>query len=395
MKKKSIMEIITSNRFLQILLSILLGFLVGALFLVIMGVSVGDAYGKLISSVSSVKGFSYVVVYATAYIMTGLSVAFSFKTGVFNIGAEGQFIMGSMGAAVVGILLKDLPKPVLIPLCFLAAMLAGALWGSLVGLLKTRWGINEVLAMIMSNWIAFYLSNFIAGIPAIHHEGNAEATRTISENARTLFGADFRSKLNLAPTANWGIFVALAVMIVVWYIIEKTTLGYELKAVGANRNAAEYGGIGVNKSILTALAISGALAGLGGALQVMGMGGRISIFTGQEGFGFAGIVVALIGCSNPFGVLAAGLFYGALIYGGSKLTLVGAPTQLTSVIIGTVVFFIAISVIFERFGGGLRSRKNIAGRKEAEAKIASEKAGPDGNKEGPHGSENGKEDETT
>ena len=98
----------------------------------------------------------------------------------------------------------------------------------------------------------------------------------------------------------------------------------------------------------------------------MGMGGRISIFTGQEGYGFAGIVVALIGCSNPFGVLAAGLFYGALTYGGSKLNLVGAPTQLTSVIIGTVVFFIAISVIFERFKGGLRSRKNIALRKEME-----------------------------
>ena len=367
MKKKSFMEILTSNRFLQILLSILLGFLVGAVFLIIMGISVGDAYGKLISSIVSVKGFSYVIVYATAYIMTGLSVAFSFKTGVFNIGAEGQFVMGSMGAAVVGILFKDLPSVVLIPLCFLAAMIAGALWGIIVGFLKTKWGINEVLAMIMFNWIAFYLSNFIAGIPAIHNDGSAEATKTISDNARTLLSPEFRTKLDLAPTANWGILVGIAAMLIVWYIIEKTTLGYELKAVGANRFAAEYGGIGVNKSILTALAISGALAGLGGALQVMGMGGRISIFTGQEGYGFAGIVVALIGCSNPFGVLAAGLFYGALTYGGSKLNLVGAPTQLTSVIIGTVVFFIAISVIFERFKGGLRSRKNIALRKEMEA----------------------------
>ncbi len=135
---------------------------------------------------------------------------------------------------------------------------------------------------------------------------------------------------------------------IVWFIIEKTTLGYELKAVGSNRNAAEYGGIGVNRSILTSLAISGALAGLGGALQLMGMGGRISVFTSQEGFGFAGIVVALIGCSNPFGVLVAGLFYGALIYGGSKLNLVGVPTQLINVIVGTVVFFISISILFER-----------------------------------------------
>ena len=118
--------------------------------------------------------------------------------------------------------------------------------------------------------------------------------------------------------------------------------------MGFNKNAAEYGGIGVNRSILTSLAISGALAGLAGALQLMGMGGRISVFSSQEGFGFAGIVVALIGCSNPFGVLLAGLFYGALTYGGSKLNLVDVPTQLISVIVGTVVFFIAISIIFEK-----------------------------------------------
>ena len=146
----------------------------------------------------------------------------------------------------------------------------------------------------------------------------------------------------------FGILVMTVVMtFLVWFIIEKTTLGYELKAVGSNKFAAEYGGINVNGSILTALAISGALAGLAGSLQLMGMGNRISVFSSQEGFGFAGIVVALIGCSNPFGVLIAGIFYGALMYGGSKLNLVGAPTQLINVIVGTVVFFIAISVIFE------------------------------------------------
>ena len=156
--------------------------------------------------------------------------------------------------------------------------------------------------------------------------------------------------MGLAPTANWGFLVAIVVTLIVWFVIEKTTLGYELKAVGANKFAAEYGGINVNRSILTALAISGALAGLAGALQLMGMGKRISIFSSQEGFGFAGIVVALIGCSNPFGVLVAGIFYGALMYGGSKLNLEGVPTQLISVIVGTVVFFIAISVIFENLG---------------------------------------------
>ena len=346
-KKKTPLEILASSKFVHTLLSIIIGFAVGALFLVIMGLSVGQAYGKLFQSIfSSIKSISYCIVYATPYIATGLSVAFSFKTGVFNIGAEGQFVVGSMSACVVGILLGGLPAYVLIPLCFLAAALAGALWGTIVGILKTRWGINEVLSMIMFNWIAFFLSNYIAGFPAIHSEGNAEATRNISENARILFSKDFISRLNLCSTANWGILVAIVLTVVVYIIIEKTTLGYELKAVGFNKNAAEYGGINVNRSILTSLAISGALAGIGGALLLLGMGGRISVFSSQEGYGFAGIVVALIGVTNPFGVFAAGLFYGAMTYGGSKLNLVGAPTQVVSIIMGTIVFFIAISSIF-------------------------------------------------
>ena len=375
-KKKDFLTFVAENRFIHILLSILLGFLVGAIFLSIMGLSAGEAYGRLISSVTSLKGFSYVIVYSIPYIVVGLSVAFSFKTGVFNIGAEGQFVVGSMAAAVVGILAGGLPKPVLIPLCFLAAMAAGAVWGVIVGFLKTKWGINEVLSMIMFNWVAFYLSNFIAGIPAIHSDGTAEATKNISANASTLLPKGMINSLGLCPTANWGILVAIAATILVWFIIDKTTLGYELKAVGSNKFAAEYGGISVNRSILTALAISGALAGLGGALQLMGMGSRISVFSSQEGFGFAGIVVALIGCSNPFGVLIAGIFYGALTYGGSKLNLVGAPTQLISVIVGTVVFFIAISVIFENLKR-IKARANrnaeAAAIKKAEEKKEEKK----------------------
>ena len=375
-KKKGFLNFVAENRFIHILLSILLGFLVGAIFLAVMGLSVGEAYGRLITSVTSLKGFSYVIVYSIPYIVVGLSVAFSFKTGVFNIGAEGQFVMGSMAAAVVGILAGGLPKIVLIPLCFLTAMLAGAIWGVIVGVLKTKWGINEVLSMIMFNWVAFYLSNFIAGIPAIHSDGTAEATKNISDNASTLLSKDLINRLGLCPTANWGILVAIAVTVLVWFIIEKTTLGYELKAVGSNKFAAEYGGINVNRSILTALAISGALAGLGGSLQLMGMGSRISVFSSQEGFGFAGIVVALIGCSNPFGVLIAGIFYGALTFGGSKLNLVGAPTQLINVIVGTVVFFIAISIIFTRLKFLKRKTekpKPAKPDKKAEGKEAAEK----------------------
>jgi len=361
--KKTFWDFMSENTFIHILLSILLGFLVGAVFLAVMGLSISAAYGRLISSVTSLKGFTYVVVYGVPYIVAGLSVAFSFKTGVFNIGAEGQFVVGAMAAVVTSLLLPDLPKPLLITLCFIAAMFAGAVWGIIVAVLKTKKGINEVLSMIMFNWIAFYLSNYIAGIPGIKNEGSAEATKNIAANASLLLPKETIKSAGLAPTFNWGFIFAIIVTVLVWLVIEKTTLGYELKAVGSNRFAAEYGGINVNRSIMTALGLSGAMAGLAGALLVMGMGQRISIFSSQEGYGFAGIVVALIGCSNPFGVFIAGLFYGALMYGGSKLNLVGAPTQLINVIVGTVVFFISISVIFRNLKYLKRTKKASGSQK--------------------------------
>ena len=359
-KKTKEKKPLAENRLLHTVLSIVIGFLVGALFLAIMGISVSQAYGKLFQSIfSGTKAISYCIVYAAPYIVAGLSVAFSFKTGVFNIGAEGQFVVGAMAACVVGILGASLPAILLVPLCFLAAALAGALWGAIVGFLKTKWGINEVLSMIMFNWIAFYLSNYIAGFPAIHSEGNAEATKNVAAHARILLSQNVIKSLDLCPTANWGILVAVALTVLVYFIIEKTTLGYELKAVGYNKHAAEYAGINVNRSILTSLSISGALGGIAGALLLLGMGGRISIFTSQEGYGFAGIVVALIGVTNPFGVFVAGLFYGAMTYGGSKLNLVGAPTQVVNIIMGTIVFFIAISTIFS-YLGTLKLKKTAA-----------------------------------
>lgn len=346
--KKTLIDFFAENKFIHTILSIIIGFIVGALFMKMMNLNVGEAYGKLFSSAfKNAKSISYCIAYATPYIITGLSVAFSFKTGVFNIGAEGQFIVGSMAACVTAILFGNLPSVVLIPLCFIVSMAAGAIWGMVVALLKTKWGINEVLSMIMFNWIAFYLSNFIAELPAITNDGTAEATKTISSNAKIIFSEDLIANLKLCPEANWGIFVALILTILVYFVIEKTTLGYTLKAVGYNKNAAEYGGISSNRSIFTALAISGMLSGLAGAIRLMSSSnGRIPIFAGQEGFGFAGIVVALIGCSSPFGVFLAGLFYGTLQFSGTKLNLVNVPTQVVDIIIGTVVFFIAISTIF-------------------------------------------------
>lgn len=329
------------------LVSILVGFVVGAIFLLVVGISPAVAYQRLFSSVfSNMKSISYCVVYGTPLIILGLSVAFSFRTGVFNIGAEGQFVVGSMAACVVGILVPA-PAIVLVPLCFLAAAAAGALWGLIVAALKIKWGINEVLSMIMFNWIAFYLSNYIAGLPAIKSDGAAEATKNVQEAAMIVLPQSWIKALGMANSTSWGIVVAAVLCVVVYIVLEKTTLGYQLKAVGFNSNAAEYGGINVNRAVITALCFSGALSGIAGATNLLGLGQRIAIFSAQESFGFQGIIAALIGNSNPLGVFFGGLFYGAIKYGGSRLNLVGAPSEVVNVIMGTVVFFISISHVFK------------------------------------------------
>lgn len=340
-KKKSILQ----SNFLYTVIAIIIGFLIGAIFLVIAGISPAVAYSKLISSVfSKPKFLMYTLVYSAPIILTGLSVAFSFRTGVFNIGAEGQFVVGSIAATLVGILVK-LPAVIHVPLCIIAAMAAGAFWSFLCGLMKVKRGIHEVISFIMFNWIAFYLSNFIVNLKSVKVDGG-EASKNIEDSARILFPPSWIDSIK-CPDANWGIVIAVITAIVIWVIIEKTTLGYRLKAVGFNKHAADYAGIDANKSILTALCISGALSGLGGAIQIMGQSGRLVQFAGQEGYGFEGISVALIGSSNPIGCIFAGLFYGAMKFGGSKLNMVQVPSQIISIIMGCVIIFIAISHVFK------------------------------------------------
>ena len=345
---------------LYTLISIAVGFAVGAILLQAAGISAGEAYGKLITGVfGKPKFIVWAIVYASPIILTGLSVAFSFQTGVFNIGAEGQYVVGTLAACIVGVFLK-LPPIIHVPLCLIVAALAGGLWSMIVAVLKVKRGINEVLSFIMFNWIAYYLSNYVVNIPAVHKEGGGEATKDILESATMLIKSEPLQEV-MGSGASYNILVAVLAAVVIAFILNRTTLGYKLKAVGFNRHAAEYGGINSNKEIMTAMSISGALAGMGGACQLMGMGMRISQFSSQEGFGFQGITVALIGSTNPIGCIFAGLFYGAMKYGGTKLSLVNAPAEIVNIIMGTIVFFIAIAHVFKRL------LLDLAGKKKAKS----------------------------
>ena len=346
MKKKGILD----SYLLYTVIAILIGFAVGAIFLLIAGISPSVAYGKLVDSIfGKPKYIIWTLTYAAPLILTGLSVAFSFRTGVFNIGAEGQYIVGQVAAGLVGIMLH-LPAAIEIPLCLIAAIAAGCLWSLIVGVMKVKRGIHEVLSFIMFNWIAFYLQNYFVNIPAIHKEGGGEASKDVAESARLLLSKDTLKAMGLNPKIfkdmNLGFFIAVAVAILIYIIIEKTTLGFKLKAVGFNKDAASFSGISANASVLIALGISGALAGLGGAVQLLGNTERLPQLAAQEGFGFDGITVALIGGSSPIGCIFSGIFFGAMKFGGSKLTMVKAPSEVVNIIMGCVVIFIAITPVF-------------------------------------------------
>jgi hypothetical protein len=342
MSKKN--SILSSNAFYT-LISIIIGFIVGALLLSFAKINPMVAYKQLFNGIfGKPKFMAWCLIYAAPLIFTGLSVAFSFKTGVFNIGAEGQFVVGTLTACIIGILVKA-PAIIHIPLCFIGAALAGGIWGAIVGILKIKKGVNEVLSYIMFNWIAFYLSNFVVNLTVIHKEGGGEATKDIADTARILAPKAVIAATG-ASAANWGFILAILFAIIVWFIINRTTLGFKLRAVGFSNSAAEYAGIDTGKSFLTAMAFSGALAGIGGAIHLMGMSGRIPQFAGQEGYGFQGITVALIASSNPIACIFAGIFYGAMKYGGGKLSLVNAPAEVVDIIMGIIILFIAISSLF-------------------------------------------------
>lgn len=348
------------NRFLYTILAIVLGILIGSIILLLSGTNPVEAYKVIfLGAFGKPKYISWTIVKAVPLILTGLSVAFAFNTGLFNIGAEGQYIVGSIGALVVGLLL-DLPPVIHGLVALLVGALCGYIWGALVGLLKAKFQVNEVISSIMMNWIAFYLSNYLLSFPilrSIESDNSYPIKETasikiagawkMSESGRAYLAQHKFLKDILNPPLNFGIIIAILAAIIVWYILKKTTLGYELRAVGFNEKAAEYGGIDINKSIVKSMGIAGILAGLAGAITVLGVSGDIGIMAAQEGYGFDGMAVALIAGNNPLGTIPAALLYAGLTYGGGKLTTIGTYSEVVNIIIGIMILFIAMPKLLD------------------------------------------------
>jgi general nucleoside transport system permease protein len=356
-------------------ISVAFGLVIGAVVLLIAGYDPLQAYGIIIAGTfSRPKYIAYTVVYATPLIMTALSVAFAFKTGLFNIGAEGQFIIGSICAALLGYYL-ELPPVLHVLVCMTAGMVAAAAWGGLAGWLKARFGVHEVISTIMLNWIALYLNNYLVSAIKTALKLTNPKTPFIHDSARVEFLALWKD----APAGQawrglhpfWddilrtplglGIVLALVFTLLVWWILNRTTLGYELRAVGYNRSAAEFGGINVRRGMFTSMAIAGALSGAAGVCHVLGWTRYIASLAAMEGFGFNGLAVALIGSSNPFGCVVAGLLFGMLQYGGSKIqNELGAPTEIINIVIGMIVFFVAMPRLVSLIISGFRKGKRHA-----------------------------------
>jgi len=328
-----------SDSFIVSLAAIVMGLLLGAVVMMIGGYNPITAYGALISRVfGDWYGFGEALREMTPLVLTGLAVAFAFRAGMFNIGAEGQVLMGMTGASLIGIKLTGLPALIHAPLAIIAGALFGGLWAALAGYIKAKRGVNEVITTIMLNWTALFLCNYIVRTFLLM-PGNQ---RSVEIQPSASISIDWLSQMMGNARVHWGILLAMLASTFFYYFLWKTKQGFELRAVGSNPEAARYAGINVSKNIVKAMFISGVFAGLAGAFETLGVFHYQSVYSSLPGYGFNGIAVALLGMTHPFGVLAGAGLFGSLTYGSAGMSFdAGVPPEIIQIVIGSIIFFIA------------------------------------------------------
>ncbi len=314
--------------------AVVLAVLTGATLMSMAGYNAGLAYIALVYGAAT--QVDRVLFYATPLVLTGLSVALAFKCGLFNIGAEGQLYVGSIAATVLGYMFA---LPIIVhPLaCLLFAMLVGGLWALVPGVLKAYRGAHEVVTTMMLSYVAILLTQWM-----VSRNGPFFEPGQVQPSPQTplILPSAYLPKLG-SPFLHAGLLIAVGAVIVVDYVINGTVLGYEMRAVGLNREAAEYAGINAKKNMAIALTLSGVLAGLAGGTEILGYHHRFRDGW-SGGLGWDGITVAVLGNNNPWGVLFGALFFGALKAGGTSMQRVaGVPIEMVSVIEGLIVLFVA------------------------------------------------------
>lgn len=333
--------------FLSSLLAIIAGLLVGLVILFITEPSQALAgFGTILAGgfMDGAKGVGETLYFATPIIMTGLSVGFAYRAGLFNIGASGQFMVGAYVAILVGVKCTFLPPALHWVAAVLLAALAGGVWGAVPGLLKAYRNVNEVITCIMMNYIGMYSVN--AMIQATVYNQAKNQSMAVAKTANLPNGG--LSKLFGTKNINIGIFIALLVVVIIYIVLNKTKFGYELRACGLNRDASLYAGINARRTIVTVLVIGGLLSGCGGAMTYLsGTGKYMRVVDTLANEGFTGISVAFLGTLNPIGILFAGLFIAYITVGGQNMQLYNYSPEIINIIIAVIIYFGAFALIFK------------------------------------------------
>jgi len=316
---------------------------------------VWSATGESRALLEAFRPFSESLVISTPYIFAGLAVALGFRGGLFNIGAEGQLFVGGLASVYVGYAIKGLPALIHLPLAILAGILAGGIWGAIPGYLKARTGAHEVINTIMMNYIAFRLTDYLLQGPMARPDG-LPITPEIAPSAYlpALFPRPMRIHV--------GFLLALVFAALVYWFLWKTTIGMEIRMVGANPHAARYAGVRIASIIVLTMSLSGALAGLAGTNQVLGVDHRM-VRAFSTGYGFDSIALALLGNSHPLGVVLASLLFGFLRGGAARMqSVAGTPVEIIRIVQGMIIIFVAAPEI-------IRSLYRLKSEREEEAVL--------------------------
>lgn len=319
----------------SLVISIIASLLIGALIMVANGRSPIVGYGAVIKGAFGSKyNMANTFAKTVPLVLTGLATAISFNSGIFNIGGEGQLYLGAFAAAYLGITFTSLPKTVAIFLTILAGSLVGGLYAYFPALLKVRYKIDEVITTIMLNSVAILFTSYLVNYPFATSRGKISGTEIIAEQYQL-------SRLVRLSTLNTSIFFMGIIAIVIYYLMEKTSAGYEFKIVGQNRFFARYGGINDKNRMILAMIISGALCGIAGVFEVLGIHYRFLQHI-SPGFAWDGMLVALIVKNNPIGIIIMSIFFGALKTGSIAMeNATSIPSELVSVIQSIIILFIA------------------------------------------------------
>ncbi len=338
-------------------ISVAIAMVIGSIIMIVAGFDPISAYVAMFKGgFGGGRQIGETMLRATPLIFTGLAVAYGFRAGLFNIGAEGQLFMGGLSAAFLGIALAGLPRPLNIVIMIVAGAAIGAAWAFIPALLKAKVGAHEVITTMMFSYIARYLVSWLVTGP-LKAEGQIPQTERLPVET-TLPKLHEIFPFLVPSRAHLGFVLAVLLAIAVWWVLKYTALGYESRAVGFNPWASETGGISVSATTVKALCISGALAGLAGVTEVMGV--HLRLFDQfSAGFGFTGIAVALLAKNNPIGVIAAAILFGALSAGGGTMQLEAEVPQKVILIIQALIIFLVAAEQISRWILGRTVRRGV------------------------------------